>query len=89
MSLKYVILKKTGFLVPVIFDGDILSHKDAAPAGYDIISAGFCRIADGVVGVWGASGSLDIDSRPGDQEIIRRAIAGERPLTMREAGFHP
>ncbi len=71
--MKYVIIKNpdTGIESAIMFD-ESMSHKlfaDFAP-----ISAGFIAIDHDEIHIHGRSVGLNIDSRPEDARIVRRAM---------------
>ena len=79
--MKYLIIKKGGLELPVIFS-EIESHDEVAKklnVFSDLVSAGFCRFemdenGDGTAALsvrcWGKSVSLGIQSRPEDGYLI-------------------
>ena len=79
--MKYLIIKKHGLELPVIFS-EIESHDEVANklnVLSDLVSAGFCRFemdenGDGTAALsvrcWGKSVSLGIQSRPEDEFLI-------------------
>lgn len=81
--MKYLIIKKRGLELPVIFS-EIESHDEVAKklnvfSDTELVSAGFCRFemdenGDGTAALsvrcWGKSVSLGIQSRPEDDYLI-------------------
>ena len=69
MKSKYIIIKKDGIEVPLVFS-KTLTHEDLA-TNDTVISAGFCELD--VTGKWivgGRSFSLNMMPRPQDAEIL-------------------
>jgi len=63
-------------LIPVIFPHDLMHRRVACGSGRPV-SAGFCTIEpDGMVIAYGGSESLDLESQPGDADIIQRHLWG-------------
>ena len=69
MKAKYVIIKKGGLEVPLVFSG-LLLHSDIA-GKHEPTAAGFCQLAaNGKWLVAGRSTSLRLNSRPEDAAIL-------------------
>lgn len=69
MKSKYIIIKRAGMEVPIVFS-EFLMHDDVAGKNH-VRSAGFCELD--AAGKWIASGqsvSLNLSARPQDAEIL-------------------
>jgi hypothetical protein len=78
MKIKYLIVKKEGVEVPVLFS-EVLLHREVAGQG-QVLAAGFCeRTAEGKWRVAGRSLSLNLGTRPEDAEILNTHFERRRP----------
>jgi len=73
---KYIIVQTSYGGEEAIIFGELLTHKEVA-GNLDVISAGFCQLADGgfTYSVWGSSVTLGIGSRKEDSEILNRLFS--------------
>jgi hypothetical protein len=74
--MKYIIVEDAGLEIPIIFS-ELLTHKQVKPEYSKLVSAGFCsvNIWDSAIrfSCWGASVSLNVKSRLGeDEEILKK-----------------
>ena len=73
---KYLIITAHGIETPIIFPSWIdHSHMAASFGGKRVVvSAGQVKVAEGNVDVYGSSTSLEVRSRPEDEDIIRHLL---------------
>lgn len=76
MGMKYIIVKRGGLELPIVFD-EIFNHSDIG-YGADVVAAGFCNIGDRgesepTWACWGKSTTLNVVSRGEvDDAILNR-----------------
>jgi hypothetical protein len=72
---KYIVVKqKFGFEVAILFP-EILQHNHVG-GSMPIVSAGFYRVAGGIVRTYGTSVSLGISSRDADLPLVTAMVGG-------------
>jgi hypothetical protein len=71
--MKYIIIKTVFNQPAAILFNESLTHADVA-GGQKVLGAGFCRLTENEISVYGSSVSLGIDSRLSDKDHIRLAI---------------
>jgi hypothetical protein len=72
MKIKYIIVKKGGMEVPVVFP-EVLLHHEVAGKG-QVMAAGFCTLNAGKWRVSGHSLSLNLGVRSQDAELLNRSF---------------
>ncbi|MDR3459651.1 MAG: hypothetical protein P4N60_19655 [Verrucomicrobiae bacterium] len=78
MKSKYVIIERNGDEAVIVFSPFLL-HQDVV-GNHKIKSAGYCELS--VHGRWIVSGvslTLQLHSRPEDEEILNRHLLNKRP----------
>jgi len=72
---KYIVITHPEFIhleLPIMF-AESLPHA-LVGRGHHVVSAGFCSVSQHEAHAWGGSHGLKIDSRPIDEELLRRAF---------------
>jgi hypothetical protein len=74
MATKYVIIKQGNFELPFVFS-DVCNHSEIADfIPGQVISAGFCCVADDKYICFGESISLGLKSRAKDSDVLNRFL---------------
>ena len=69
MKSKYIIFDVLGLEVPVVFC-PVIQHEQIKLGNFKPVAAGFCRSMVNGWECWGKSVSLNLDSRPREDEFI-------------------
>lgn len=74
--MKYIIIDKDGIELPIVFEGNILTHNEVVPFWFkeNVVSAGFCHHDGGDWYCSGESVSLNKKSRREDSAILNRFL---------------
>lgn len=74
---KYIIFKYAGVCeCAVVFDSLITHSEIGIKFGNgDAVSAGFCRVDEFGVAVYGHSVSMGLESRPEDAKLVERSLS--------------
>ena len=70
--MKYIIVEKFELPIAILFN-EILQHSEISN-GQKVLGAGFCRINNEGISVFGHSQSLGINARSEDAKHIKSAI---------------